>query len=110
MNRRERIVTYVVYLATLVLAMGFSFSRGYGRGLEDRTVLPSQVLGFTPVWETSDPYQIAIVQAELARNGIECKVDSDFGKETAIGICQLLAMLEDGYDRTVGFEVFEGEQ
>ena len=59
---------------------------------------PSQILRFQPVCEGSDPNLVRIAQAELCRHGIECKIDSEFGKQTAFGQCKLFVMIQNGYE------------
>ena len=58
---------------------------------------PSNLLRFQPVCEDSDPDDIRIAQAELCRHGIDCKIDGDFGKQTAFGMCELLVKIQGGY-------------
>ena len=58
---------------------------------------PSDLLRFQPVCEGSDPNLVRIAQAELCRHGIECKIDSEFGKQTAFGQCKLFVMIQKGY-------------
>ena len=60
-------------------------------------VEPSEILGFKPVYEDSDPNDIRIAQAELCRHGIDVKIDSEYGKETAFGLCELLVKIQNGY-------------
>lgn len=57
-------------------------------------VKPSYVLGFRPVMKGSDETAVMAAQAELCRNQIDCKIDGDCGKQTALGICELLCKLE----------------
>ena len=49
---------------------------------------PYDVLGFYPVDANSDPFLVRVVQAELTRNLISCKIDGVCGKQTALGICE----------------------
>jgi len=58
-------------------------------------VKPSYVLGFRPVMKGSDETAVKAVQAELCRNLIDCKIDGNCGKQTALGICELLCKLEE---------------
>lgn len=58
---------------------------------------PSQILRFPPVCKGSDPNDVRIAQAELCRHGIDVKIDGDCGKQTALGICELLVKIEGGY-------------
>ena len=59
---------------------------------------PSEILRFRVVCENSDPNDILIAQAELARHGFYFGVlDSKFGKQTAFAICRMLVEVEDGF-------------
>ena len=58
---------------------------------------PAQLLRFQPVCEGSDPNLVRIAPAELCRHGIECEIDGDCGKQTALGICELLVKIQNGY-------------
>ena len=72
---------------------------------------PSQMLKFKPVWKYSGSSEIRIAQAELCRHGIDVKIDGDCGKETALAICELLVMIENGYKvRTIYERMPHGEK
>ncbi|MEE9354766.1 MAG: hypothetical protein V3U75_04175 [Methylococcaceae bacterium] len=58
---------------------------------------PSKMLRFKPVWKYSGSSEIRIAQAELCRHGIDVKIDGDCGKNTALGMCELLVMIDNGY-------------
>ena len=58
---------------------------------------PSQLLHFQPVCEGSDPNLVRIAQAELCRHGIDVKIDGICKKQTALGICELLVKIQNGY-------------
>lgn len=74
---------------------GYKFSQVARKFPEPFT--PSKMLRFKPIHKGSDPNDIRIAQAELCRHGIDVKIDSEYGKETAFGMCELLWKLENGY-------------
>ena len=78
----------------LVVAALFVF---YMATLPTQPTKPSDLLHFPPVCEGSDPNDVRIAQAELCRHGIDVKIDGDFGKQTAMGVCELLVRIENGY-------------
>jgi len=58
---------------------------------------PREILHFAPVCKGSDPNDIRIAQAELCRHEIGVKIDGEFGKQTAFGVCELLVKIQNGY-------------
>ncbi len=83
----------LVFAITSVLQK--QFDSGYQHGLLETK--PSDFLRFPLVCKGSDPNDVRIAQAELCRHGIDVKIDGDCGKQTALGICELLVKIENGY-------------
>ena len=73
--------------------MGVRPNTGYIMRLQ-----PSELLGFIVPDANSTALRICIAQAELTRHGIDCTIDEEWGKQTAMGICELLVKIEEGYD------------
>lgn len=95
----------VIFMILVTIAVGYvAYHTGLARkSLEPKT--PSQILRFKPVQKGSDPHLVSIAQAELSRHGIDIgKVDGDCGKATALGMCEYLVMLENGYKPHTIFE------
>lgn len=65
---------------------------------------PSSLLRFKPVYEGSDPNDVTVAQAELCRHGIDVDIDGDCGKGTAMGLCELICKIENGYKVHTMFE------
>lgn len=57
---------------------------------------PRRLLHFAPVCKGSSPNDIRTAQAELCRHEIGVKIDGEFGRQTAMGICELLVKIENG--------------
>ena len=94
-------ISVAIYLMFLCGIIGL----GIGVKLEQRSyqqvpitiTQPSELLGFMiPVKDDREDVIIA-AQAELVRNGISCVIDGEFGGQTALGICELLVRIENGY-------------
>ena len=83
----------ILYGSLIGLVVGFLIGISYVKNLIQNP-LPSQGLHFSPVDYSSNKMHVRIAQAELCRLGIDTKVDSEFGKQTAINICTLLVRLE----------------
>lgn len=93
---------YLACCAVLAFCVGYYCSKPALNYPEPFT--PSQMLRFKPIWKYSDPNDTRIAQAELCRHGIDVKIDGDCGKETALGMCEYLVMLQNGYKPHTMFE------
>ena len=100
----KTIACYIILLATWAFCIWFGYKAGLIAHKYPEPFMPSKMLRFKPVYEHSDPNDIRIAQAELCRHGIDVKIDGDCGKETALGICELLVLIENGYKVHTMFE------
>ena len=94
------------WLNILLLIAVMNIFLGYQIGLTKvpEPFMPSQILRFKPVYEGSDPNDVRIAQAELCRHGIDVKIDGDCGKNTALGMCEFLVKIQNGYKVHTMFE------
>ena len=92
-EKLDKKTVLIIFIGTMI-----SFFTGYSTRTPPKvTTRPSQILQFKPVCEGSDPNDIRIAQAELCRHGIDVKIDGKCGKDTALGMCEFLCRLENGY-------------
>jgi hypothetical protein len=89
------LITLVVLVAFVFGGLGFCACYWWHGWDMNERYQPSDLLGFPPVMKGSDETAVKTAQAELCRHGIDCKVDGDCGKQTALGICELLCRFED---------------
>lgn len=94
MRKKKEIKLFVLF--SIAFWFGW-FAKVPPKVIIEFTKKPSSFLKFKPVCQFSDPNDIVIAQAELCRHGIDVKINGDCGKDTALGICELLCRLEDGY-------------
>ena len=87
-----------LYIACMMFVIGMIVGIFADIYLVQIEPMPYDILKFKPVDYSSNSFQVEIAQAELSRHGIECGVDRKFGKQTAIGICELLVKIENGYE------------
>ena len=91
-SKTEKILLVLIFLLTF-----YGIFSSYKVSVQSYYTKPSDLLGFqVPTYNTSELIN-QTAQAELTRHGIECKIDGEFGKQTAIGICILLEKIENGY-------------
>lgn len=88
MSRKE-LIAIIIILGLLICLLGYT---------KPIQIKPSHILRFKPVSKSSSPEDIIAAQAELCRHGIDVDIDGKFGKCTAIGICELIYRIENGYE------------
>ena len=92
----KKLLSIILFTAVISGAVGFCACWRWQEDiiLSQLKVRPSYVLGFQPVMKGSDPLLVRAAQAELTRHQIDCTIDGDCGKQTALGICELLVRKE----------------
>lgn len=96
---------YLMAIVTIIICIGFCYCTvRWTTHKCPEPFTPSKILKFKPVWKYSGSSEIRVAQAELCRHGIDVKVDGDCGKGTALAMCELLVMIENGYKVHTMFE------
>jgi len=97
--KKKAIITIYIVLSLFVGYFASQLARRYPEPFK-----PSKMLRFKPVQKESSPDDVRIAQAELCRHGIPVAIDGKCGEETALGICELLCRIENGY---IVYTIFE---